>query len=313
MASAYSNFATNGVHANDYIVAKIVDHTGEVIYEKTPEITQVDDPALFAAARRPLLKVPTESGTAPRANIGRPQGGKTGTHQSYLDAWYVGFTPEYSTAVWVGYEAEQLPLEDVVINGQSYSRVFGGSVPAPIWAEFMALATEGLPEAQFPGDPGNIEDYLVPPPTTVPVVVGQSEGSAAKELRDAKLNVAVQEIASLEPAGTVVRQSIEPGATVPQGTTVTIWVSNGEIPVAPLPSFVGMTAEEATAAAEEFSLTTNVLLSLVTEEAPTQDANLIGRVLATNPPPGTQISEAASVVLFIGVAAPPPGGDDGDG
>jgi serine/threonine-protein kinase len=198
----------------------------------------------------------------------------------------------------------------VVINGQSYSRVFGGSVPAPIWAEFMALATEGLPESQFPGDPSNIEEYLVPPPTTVPVVVGQSEGSAAKELRDAKLNVAVQEIASLEPAGTVVRQSIEPGATVPQGTTVTIWVSNGETPVGALPSFVGMTAEEATAAAEEFSLTTNVLLSLVTEDAPTQDGNLIGRVLATNPPPGTQISEAASVVLFIGVAAPPPGGGD---
>ena len=70
-SSVYSNFATNGAHADDYIVARIVNHDGEVIYEREPEITQVADPALFAAARRPLEVVPTGSGTAARANIGR--------------------------------------------------------------------------------------------------------------------------------------------------------------------------------------------------------------------------------------------------
>jgi membrane peptidoglycan carboxypeptidase len=306
MASAFSNFATNGLHADDFIVARIVNHEGEVVYEKEPEVDQVADPAVFAAARRALVKVPTESGTAARANIGRPQGGKTGTHQSYLDAWYVGFTPEYSTAVWVGYEAEQIPLEDVTINGQTYSRVFGGSVPAPIWAEFMTIVMEGLPEAQFPAEPSNIDEYLVPPPTQVPTVVGLDEGPAIARLQDAKLNVAVQEIPSLEPAGIVVRQSHEPGSTVIQGTTVTIWVSNGETPVAPLPSFIGMTFEQATEAAAELELTTGVRLSLVPENLEVENPTQVGLVVETNPPPGTEISEAASIVLFIGVA--PQGG-----
>jgi membrane peptidoglycan carboxypeptidase len=314
MASAFSNFATNGAHADDYIVAKIVNHEGEVIYQKEPEVTQVADPALFAAARRPLTKVPTGSGTAPRAEIGRAQGGKTGTHQSYLDAWYVGFTPEYSTAVWVGYEAEQIPLENVVINGQPYDRVFGGSVPAPIWAEFMTFVMDGLPETDFPAEPANIEEYLAPPPTTVPSVVGLSKGAAVQELRvDAKLNVSAVDIPSLEPAGIVVRQSIAAGSTVPQGTTVTISVSNGETPVGVLPDFTGMTPEEAEEAADEFTAETNVALNLVTEEVPVQNEDKVGLIVGTNPPPGAEITASATIVLQVGIPAPKGGGGGGGG
>jgi penicillin-binding protein 1A len=313
MASAFSNFATNGLHADDYIVARIVNHEGEVVYEREPELEQVADPAIFAAARRALEKVPTSSGTAARADIDHAQGGKTGTHQSYLDAWYVGFTPEYSTAVWVGYEAEQIPLEDVVINGQRYSRVFGGSVPAPIWAEFMNIVTEGLPEAQFPAEPSNIDDYLIPPPTQVPTVVGLEEGVAIRRLREAKLTVGVEEIASLEPAGIVVRQSRAAGSTVPQGTGVTIWVSNGETPTGALPDFSGLTLDEALVVAEEFATATNVRLTLVSQNMETTDPNLIGRIIETNPPAGSEVSAAASIAVFIGVEAPPPPPDDGGG
>jgi membrane peptidoglycan carboxypeptidase len=304
MASAYSNFATNGLHADDYIVSRIVDHDGKVVYEKEPDIEQVADPAIFAAARRALVKVPTSSGTAPRANIGRAQGGKTGTHQSYLDAWFVGFTPEYSTAVWVGYESEQIPLTNVVINGQNYSRVFGGSVPAPIWAEFMTSVTDGLPESQFPADPSNIDEYLIPPKTQVPIVVGLSEQDAVKKLQvDAKLNVTVEEVASLEPKGTVIRQSYEPGTTLTQGTTVTIWVSNGETPLGALPSFVGMTVDEANELVAEFELETGVKLTLVPQNIDVDDPAKVGKIVETNPQPNTEISASASVSVFVGVLA----------
>ncbi len=206
MASAYTNFSTNGAHAAPYLVSKITDAGGNVLYEHEVSITQVTDAEKFAAARRPLLRVPINT-TAPRANIGRPQGGKTGTHQDYRDAWFVGFVPQYATAVWVGYEADQIPLRNVTINNEFYSRVFGGSVPGPIWADFMSWYLQDIPPEDFPTPGGDTSQYFKTPTTEVPSVVGLSEAAAREELRKAKLGAAVVQVPSLSPAGQVLAQS----------------------------------------------------------------------------------------------------------
>ncbi len=305
MANAYSNFATYGQHADDYVIAKIVNSEGETIYEHQTETTQVADPAIFAAANRALQGVPV-SGTAPRANIGIPQGGKTGTHQSYRDAWYVGYTAQYSTAVWVGYEAQQVPLTNVVINGQNYPRVFGGSVPAPIWAEFMSYVHEGLPVQDFPPEPDNIEKYLIPPPTTVPSVVGLTVSQAKDRLAEAKLNWSVVELNSLEPKGTVINQSVSAGATVRQGSFVTIWVSTGEMPVGAMPDLAGSTMEDALEIIRTFELETGVKITLTQQTVGTTNANLVGRIVETNPPAGANLEGSVQVVAFIGELQEPP-------
>jgi len=305
MASAFSNFATNGLHADAHVIERIVDSQGTVLYEHEAAKEQVSDPAIFAAARQALVIVPI-SGTAPRANLEPilghpvPQGGKTGTHQSYLDAWYVGFTPEYSTAVWVGYEAQQVPLEGVTINSQYYSQVFGGSVPAPIWAEFMAYVHQDLPVTQFPDEPGNIEEYLVPPTSTVPSVVGLTEEDARRRLAAALLNVTVEPVASLEPEGTVVSQSRAPGSTVTQGGFITIFVSSGETPTGRVPDLVGMTIEDAVAALTVFEEESGVSVGWVQQKVQTEDPDEIGRVIRTNPDAGTRVEGTFQIVLIVG-------------
>lgn len=308
MANAYSNFATDGLHADDYIISRIVDSEGNVIYEHEVEQVQVSDPAVFAAARRALLRVP-KSGTAARAfaNYGQDLsntniGGKTGTHQAYLDAWYVGFSPDYSAAVWVGFEAQQIPLEDLTIRGQNFRRVHGGDVPAPIWMEFMTYALQGLPVTDFPPEPSNIGDYLIPPPTIVPSVVGLPLEEAEERLKMAKLNIEMVQVPSLEPKDTVVSQDLEPGSEVKQGSIIIIEVSTGETPTGNLPDLVGMTFDEAVERIRLFEEDTGVRVSLVQQTTVTNNPNQVGKVVSTNPAPGTELEGSVQVVAFVGVA-----------
>lgn len=304
MASAYTNFATNGAHASPYLVSRILDSDGDVIYEHEVEITQVTDPEKFAAARRPLLRVPIST-TAPRANIGRPQGGKTGTHQSYRDAWFVGFVPQYATAVWVGYEADQIPLTNVVINGERYSRVFGGSVPAPIWAEFMSWYLQDVPATDFPQPEGSLAQYFKTPSTEVPSVVGLTVEDAEIALREAKLGASVVDVPSLEPAGQVLTQSPEGGATVAQGTEVVIEVSTGVPPTGVLPGVAGLTFEEALSRLQAFSDENRLDLVFQRGTRVVPNPDNVGIVVGITPTGGTEVGYGATVIILVGVAPPP--------
>ncbi|MGQ0848922.1 MAG: transglycosylase domain-containing protein [Actinomycetota bacterium] len=310
MASAFSSFATNGLWAEPYLINRILDENGQVLYQHAVEHQQVIAAPIAEAVRTPLLKVPTAEGTAERASIGRPQGGKTGTHQDYRDAWYVGFVPQYTAAVWVGFERDQVPLRNVRINGTRYERVFGGSVPAPIWADFMKMVLEEVEPLEFPHvTPEELEPYLKPPTTIVPALLGLTEADAVVKATEAKLTPAIRPIPSLQPTGTIVFQSLSAGAEVEAGLPITIYVSNGQVPVGALPSVVGLSLREAYNTINRFIYSTGVWVDVYVSYVPVTDPAHHELVFNQSPAAGQAMNYKDSVYLTVGEPAPvaPPG------
>jgi 1A family penicillin-binding protein len=145
MASAYGTLATNGVHYSSIAITKVLDRNGQTIFQADPHGSQVIK-ASVAHATTDVLRGVISQGTATRANIDRPAAGKTGTSQNNRDAWFVGYTPQLVTAVWIGYPTERT----IEINGQ---KGFGGTLAAPVWAAFMKKALAGLPARDFADAP----------------------------------------------------------------------------------------------------------------------------------------------------------------
>ena len=114
------------------------------------------------------LETVIEGGTGTAAAIERPAAGKTGTAQEYWDAWFCGYVPQLVTCVWVGYPQGEIPLEDV----EGFSAVYGGTIPALIWHDFMSEATAGMPIKDFaePSFEGYTLDAPSPPPPPAPSV-----------------------------------------------------------------------------------------------------------------------------------------------
>jgi penicillin-binding protein 1A len=143
MASAYGTLADGGEHVEPTIILQIKDSTGKVIWKANPKQTRAISAGVAYDVTR-ILQDNIKKGTGTKADIGRPAAGKTGTAQNYGDAWFCGYTPHLSTAVWVGYPEKQVEMTDV--HGIS---VTGGSFPAEIWQKFMSVADLDYPKTDF--------------------------------------------------------------------------------------------------------------------------------------------------------------------
>lgn len=305
MAAAYSTIANYGIRNEPYLIQRIADEEGNVLFEAEPTPERVLDETLAAVVVNTMKKVVSVSGaTGNAANIGRPQAGKTGTNQSFRDAWFVGYVPQYSTAVWVGYADAQIPMTNITINGQNYSRVFGGSVPAPIWKEFMSEFLTDVPVEDFPPIPPGSSKYYVVPSTEVPDLMSDpllTEDAAGQLVYFAHLNPEFVEVPSLEPLGTILSQTPEAGARMSHNGTVVIEISNGEPPTFPLPNLIGMTRTEANLVMAQKAAETEILVALVPEFQVT-DPESWGRIILTRPPAGTEVGADDVVTIVIGRA-----------
>ena len=240
MAAGAQTLANQGVQHDPYYVDRIVrTETGETLYQHLDAGEQV---LTADAANRTtaILQGVLRRGTA--ARIGylsggkRPAAGKTGTQQNNTNAWFVGYTPQLVTAVWVGNPKGYVPMVNVPEFVKAGVRtVQGGTFPARIWKYFMDAAHVGLPIEDFTKAPGLGRDPMLlylpgtdclaqsigpdgqPVPTTSP------EASDTSIYFDPETGL---------PVATVV-QTVPPGTTVPSDVVDPLW----PLPMAPIDTF----------------------------------------------------------------------------
>jgi membrane peptidoglycan carboxypeptidase len=138
-ATGFATFAAKGLAAEPYAIVRIKDRRGNVVYERKPKTTQAFRDKEAGVVNAALSSV-VAGGTGTAAAIGRPVAGKTGTSENYGNAWFVGYTPQLSTAVWVGRPEGDTPMRNV--HGIN---VTGGSFPARIFSRYMRAALAGVP------------------------------------------------------------------------------------------------------------------------------------------------------------------------
>ncbi|OXM83597.1 penicillin-binding protein [Paenibacillus rigui] len=181
MAQAYSAIANLGVMHPAHAIAKVTTKEGIPLVEAKPQPVSVTRPAV-AYTLTLLLEEAVKSGTGQAAALGRPTAGKTGTTQlpdtqefadigrnGAKDAWFVGFTPELTAAVWLGYDQT---------DKTHYLTTGGGAVPSVLFREIMSRALRDAPAAEFPV-PDDYKQQLLQQ-AAAQAAQQQSQGAAQK-------------------------------------------------------------------------------------------------------------------------------------
>ncbi|QTE29225.1 penicillin-binding protein [Pengzhenrongella sicca] len=225
MAAAFAAFAANGNFCEPVAITKVVDATGAELPVPSSNCRQALEPRIAAAMNFALGHVFEGTG-ADVGELDRPSAGKTGTTSHNEHTWFVGYTPQLSTAVWVGFSEGTIPVQSMTINGKYVRNAYGSTIAGPTWKRFMNAASEGMPVVDFSA-PTTLEvdgDKIA-----VASVVGQSEDAARANLKAQGFNVKTSETpaASSAPAGTVAATSPAAGTRVAKGSVVTLTISSG--------------------------------------------------------------------------------------
>jgi membrane peptidoglycan carboxypeptidase len=188
MAAAYAGFASGGIYCRPLVVTSL-ERAGATAGARSapvavpgPQCSRALDQKVARGVTAALMQVLTK-GTA--AGVGPlkswPSAGKTGTTDGPYDTWFVGYSPQRSTAVWVadpgraGRDGEtRRRLTGITVGGQHFGTVYGASIAAPIWKEIMTKASAGLPRVEWPGGP--IKPPVAPKPKPKPTTPGDQTG-----------------------------------------------------------------------------------------------------------------------------------------
>ncbi|MGH2830306.1 MAG: penicillin-binding protein, partial [Actinomycetota bacterium] len=226
MSSAYGTLANGGVACRPFTIRRVVAANGKELARNDPSCKRVIDSTVVAQATN-LLEGVILRGTGRRnGQIGRPVAGKTGTTDDYTDAWFIGYTRQFATAVWLGFpESTKRGLHNI----HGLPDVFGGSLPAQIWNKYMKVAHKDLPVLAFPAPPAA---ERVP----VPDVLGRPRDEALPIIKAAGFTVRTAIVAGTQAPGIVISQNPGPGTIAEKGTLIEIQVSDGTGSTYPSPT-----------------------------------------------------------------------------
>jgi penicillin-binding protein 1A len=145
MADVYATFASGGIQHPPQAFESVRGANGKLLGKLSTSGKRILGPNVAAELTYALQGV-IQHGTGTAAAISRPAAGKTGTAENFQDAWFCGYVPQLATCVWIGYPGGEIPLYNV----EGVYQVFGGSLPAKIWHDFMGPAVQNLPVENFP-------------------------------------------------------------------------------------------------------------------------------------------------------------------
>ncbi|MDG2426804.1 MAG: transglycosylase domain-containing protein [Acidimicrobiales bacterium] len=245
MATAYHTIANRGVSIAPSYVTRVTRADGTTLWSWSRTQDRVID-ARLADQLTWILEGTIDQGTGWRAQLeDRPAAGKTGTTQNYADAVFAGYTPQRTTAVWVGFPEAQIPM----IPPTTDRKVYGGTYPAMIWKDVMEAAHLGLSAEEFPGLPPANTTFVAPSPlvpeepsedviptTTMlsgyvatPEVTGLTLNNARSMLAEANHGVWIAEVRQIEvsgtEAGTIISQEPGIGSTIKEGGAMLVEVA----------------------------------------------------------------------------------------
>jgi hypothetical protein len=192
-----------------------------------------------------------------------------------------------STAVWVGFPGTPDSLS--LYFGQS---VFGGTLAAPIWHDYMERIMAGMPAEGFPAPPA-------PQFGQIPDVVGSKSVHAQTALAKANFTPKVETVPSAQPQGTVITQTPAGGTSAELGSLVTIQVSSGVPTKVKIPDVTGLSRADATAALEAAGFVVDVV------ERHVSDPHNVGVVLTQDPVAGVKALQGTTVTITVGIAGSP--------
>jgi membrane peptidoglycan carboxypeptidase len=234
LASSYATLAAGGKYCAPNPILSITTNDKKPVKLPTSNCKQVISKDVAAGATKLLENVITKgTGRGAKLADNRPAAGKTGTTDNHVESWFVGYTPQLATAVWVGTPTNQKRMKNVQLGDDFYAEVFGGTISAPLWKQLMDRTSDilGKPVRQFddPSDKVLEGDFV-----SVPSVSGMSVEEATKVLKAAGFgaDVAGRTYSTLS-AGTVVYS--DPAGRALRGTTVGLYTSLGYVPAPPKP------------------------------------------------------------------------------